>query len=91
MAWGRVQGPWSWAGALCSSCTDGKLQWEEEATVNRLQSNEGTSVTRARALGGWWERSGNSQLCLFPMEWSPEATFSFLEEAVCLPWKQVHL
>lgn len=51
----------------------------------------GTSVTRARALGGWWERSGNSQLCLFPMEWSPEATFSFLEEAVCLPWKQVHL
>lgn len=37
--WARA-GPWSLAGALSSPCTDGKLQWEEEATVNRLQSNE---------------------------------------------------
>lgn len=30
---------------LFSSCADGKLQWEEEAVVNRLQSSEvGASV-----------------------------------------------
>jgi hypothetical protein len=37
--WGRGQGPGAGL-ELCSLCTDGKLQWEEEATVNRLQSNE---------------------------------------------------
>lgn len=81
MAGGRGQGPWSGAGALCSSCTDGKLQWEEEATVNRLQSNE-VPVTLGHPLwagGGRSQEIHSSVSC--PWEWSPEATFSFLEEA----------
>lgn len=36
-AWAVVR-LWGWAGAPCSFCTDGKLQWEEEAAVNRLQA-----------------------------------------------------
>lgn len=61
MGWG----PWSWAGAVCSPCTDGKLQWEEEATVNRLQSNE-VQVSlgcppSGRGRVGVGKTAGNSQ------------------------------
>lgn len=76
MAGGQREGAGSWAGALCSSCTDGKLQWEEEATVNRLQSNE-----VPMSLGHpSWVGSGRSQetpnYVSYPWEWSPEATFA---------------
>lgn len=48
------------------SCTDGKLQWEEEATVNRVQSNE---VPGDTSWGVGWGREGGadwniSALCL---------------------------
>lgn len=35
--------------------------------MNRLQSNEVPVSPRAPTPGGWWEKSGNSQLCPLPM------------------------
>lgn len=59
MGWG----PWSWAGVVCSLCTDGKLQWEEEATVNRLQSNE---VQVSLGVPPFWVGRGGEEGREFP-------------------------
>ena len=71
--------------------TDGKLQWEEEATVNRLQSNE-VPVS----LGCPPRRRDRGEVKEFPAVSLPmgmdcEMTCSFLEEAFWPLWEQVLL
>lgn len=82
-----MAGDWAHGGALELSWsnlflrTDGKLQWEEEATVNRLQSNEVPVSLGCPPWGQDRGEVGEFPAVSLPMGKDSEVTCPFLEEA----------